>query len=83
MSRAAKDAREQLGFEAVRLRGDTDFSLTRYFDEWTEAGIEFNFGMDAHPTSKSEHSTADVVYENNARCNQENLSYMPHGAPSG
>lgn len=36
------------GFRQVRLRGDTDFSLTRYFDGWTEQGVEFNFGMDAH-----------------------------------
>jgi hypothetical protein len=35
------------GFERVRLRGDTDFSLTVNFDRWTEAGVEFVFGMDA------------------------------------
>jgi len=33
----------------VCLRGDTDFSLTREFDRWSEAGVEFVFGMDAHP----------------------------------
>lgn len=38
------------GFRAVRLRGDTDFSLTRHFDRWTEDGVEFVFGMDAHPS---------------------------------
>jgi hypothetical protein len=38
------------GFEAVRLRGDTDFSLTGEFDRWTEEGVEFVFGLDAHPT---------------------------------
>ena len=32
---------------AVHLRGDTDFSLTWKFDEWDEAGVTFNFGMDA------------------------------------
>jgi hypothetical protein len=37
------------GFERVRLRGDTDFSLTVNFDRWTEAGVEFVFGMDASP----------------------------------
>lgn len=37
------------GFQSVRLRGDTDFSLTAHFDRWTEAEVEFNFGMDAHP----------------------------------
>ena len=32
------------GFEQVRLRGDTDFSLTRNFDRWSEEGVEFVFG---------------------------------------
>ncbi len=39
-----------VGFEAVRLRGDTDFSLTGEFDRWTEGGVEFVFGLDAHRT---------------------------------
>lgn len=38
----------QGGFRRVRLRGDTDFSLTAHFDRWTEDGVEFVFGMDAH-----------------------------------
>lgn len=50
MTRAAMEAREQLGFEKVRLRGDTDFSLTGHFDRWTQAGIEFDFGIDRHPS---------------------------------
>ncbi len=33
----------------IHLRGDTDFSLTGKFDEWDEAGVTFNFGMDASP----------------------------------
>jgi hypothetical protein len=37
----------QGGFRRVRLRGDTDFSLTANFDRWTEDGVEFVFGMDA------------------------------------
>ncbi len=28
----------EAGFRKVRLRGDTDFSLTAHFDRWTEAG---------------------------------------------
>lgn len=32
----------------VHLRGDTDFSLTWKFDEWDQAGVTFNFGMDAN-----------------------------------
>jgi hypothetical protein len=38
------------GFERVRLRGDTDFSLTAHFDAWDRAGVEFVFGIDAHPS---------------------------------
>lgn len=34
-------------FGRVCLRGDTDFSLTEHFDRWTEAGVDFAFGMDA------------------------------------
>jgi hypothetical protein len=36
------------GFERVRLRGDTDFSLTAHFDAWSARGVEFVFGMDAN-----------------------------------
>lgn len=38
------------GFEQARLRGDTDFSLTLHFDGWNEDGVEFVFGIDAHPS---------------------------------
>jgi len=38
----------QGGFRRVRRRGDTDFSLTANFDRWTDDGVEFVFGMDAH-----------------------------------
>ena len=31
----------------ICLRGDTDFSLTRHFDRWSER-VDFVFGMDAH-----------------------------------
>jgi hypothetical protein len=36
------------GFKRVRLRGDTDFSLTHHFDRWHDDGVEFVFGMDCH-----------------------------------
>ena len=38
------------GFRRARLRGDTDFSLTANFDRWSEAGVQFVFGIDAHPS---------------------------------
>jgi hypothetical protein len=34
----------------IFIRGDTDFSFTGKFDEWSEAGVKFVFGMDANPT---------------------------------
>lgn len=36
-------------FDEVLLRGDTDFSLTWKFDEWTGRGVKFVFGYDACP----------------------------------
>ena len=45
---AAVALARQGGFRRVRLRGDTDFSLTAHFDRWTEQAVEFVFGMDAH-----------------------------------
>ena len=47
---AAIDLVRQGEFRRVRLRGDTDFSLTTNFDDWTKDGVEFVFGMDAHPS---------------------------------
>jgi hypothetical protein len=49
IDRGVRWAREGGGFERVRLRGDTDFSLTEHFDRWSEEGVEFVFGMDANP----------------------------------
>lgn len=50
IDRGIKWARTGGGFEGVRLRGDTDFSLTENFDRWTGEGVEFVFGMDANPS---------------------------------
>ncbi|MGO9971750.1 MAG: transposase, partial [Solirubrobacteraceae bacterium] len=35
------------GFKEIRLRGDTDFSLTAEFDRWDDDGVQFVFGYDA------------------------------------
>jgi hypothetical protein len=37
----------QAGFTEVRLRGDTDFSLTTELDRWDTDGVRFVFGYDA------------------------------------
>ena len=40
----------EAGFKRVQFRGDTDFSLTSYFDYWSSRRIEFVFGYDAKPS---------------------------------
>jgi hypothetical protein len=46
LDRAAALCRKA-GFGSVLLRGDTDFSQTRYLDGWDAAGLRFLFGIDA------------------------------------
>ena len=38
---------QRASFKSILLRGDTDFALTAYFDEWRDAGVDFIFGLDA------------------------------------
>lgn len=45
----AIDECRRAGFRKIRLRGDTDFSLTETFDRWDQDGVEFVFGLDAMP----------------------------------
>ena len=45
------------GFQRVLLRGDTDFSQTKYLDRWTDdARVQFIFGLDC---TASRHILAD------------------------
>ena len=54
----------QAGFSDVLLRGDTDFSQTRFLDGWDEDGVFFVFGYDAR-ANLTAHSgaLADEDYE--------------------
>ena len=60
------------GFKRVRLRGDTDFSLTAHFDAWDRDGVEFVFGIDAHPSfvAKAEAlpESAFLAFSRGPRC---------------
>ena len=47
MDQAASDAKS-CGFERVRFRGDTAFTMTAHLDRWNDEGHEFVFGMMAH-----------------------------------
>lgn len=35
------------GFRSIRLRGDTDFSQTKFLDGWDDQGVKFCFGLDS------------------------------------
>jgi len=48
LDKAAKLCRRG-GFKKIRFRGDTDFSQTKYLDDWDEDGITFVFGINAMP----------------------------------
>ena len=70
LDRSIERVREA-GFRKVRLRGDTDFSLTAHFDRWTEAGVEFDFGIDAHPSFvKSAEALPEASWKELVRPNQ-------------
>jgi hypothetical protein len=65
------------GFKRVRLRGDTDFSLTTEFDRWDDAGVEFVFGIDAHPSFvKRARAVPETAWQKVERTSQ----YAPTGA---
>lgn len=46
----AVDLARRAGFRRVTLRGDTDFSQTRFLDGWHKHGVEFVFGYQAAET---------------------------------
>ena len=63
----------EAGFEKIRLRGDTDFSLTAEFDRWDDDGVQFVFGYDAHANLVHRANTADedTYHQLVARANKQ------------
>ncbi len=55
----------QAGFKEIRLRGDTDFSLTTELDRWDEDGVKFVFGYDAKANliKRAEGSDDELYHE--------------------
>jgi len=43
----AVDLCRRAGFRKITLRGDTDFTQTRYLDGWDQQGVQFVFGLAA------------------------------------
>jgi len=55
----------EAGFTEVRLRGDTDFSLTTELDRWDDDGVRFVFGYDAKANlvQTAERQDEDLYHE--------------------
>jgi len=45
----AMDLCDSTGFRNILIRGDTDFTQTKYLDRWDARGARFIFGIDAMP----------------------------------
>ncbi len=59
----------EAGFMKIRLRGDTDFSLTSNFDRWDQDGVRFVFGYDAKTNliERAESADDEIYHELVAR----------------
>jgi hypothetical protein len=55
----------QAGFKEIRLRGDTDFSLTTELDRWDDDGVRFVFAYDARANliKRAEDTETEIYHE--------------------
>ena len=72
----------QAGFKAIRLRGDTDFSLTTEFDRWDTDGVRFVFGYDAKANlvQAAERQGEDLYHELVAKAERQ-IATTPRRRP--
>ena len=72
----------QAGFKQVRLGGDTDFSLTKAFDPWTDDGVRFLFGYDARKNVVARARAApDELYRELSERAERELKTKPRKRP--
>ena len=78
----AVDLVRRAGFRQVTLRGDTDFSQTKFLDSWDEDGVEFVFGYDARENLVE---TADLLPDSSwkklERKNRYEIRSVPRARP--
>jgi hypothetical protein len=69
----------EAGFQSLRLRGDTDFSLTGEFDRWDDDGVKFVFGYDAHANlvQRAEAADQDTYHRLVARAEKQLEAQRP------
>jgi Transposase DDE domain group 1 len=73
----------QAGFTQVRLRGDTDFSLTTELDRWDADGVLFVFGYDAkaYLVDRAEGADEETYHELVTRAQQQ-IATTPRTRPA-
>ena len=72
----------QAGFTEIRLRGDTDFSLTAEFDRWDDDGVRFVFGYDAKANLiEKAQSTDDELYHELVSRAERQIATPPRARP--
>ena len=72
----------QAGFQQIRLRGDTDFSLTTELDRFDEDGVRFVFGYDAKANlvGAAERQGEDLYHELVGRAERQ-IATQPRARP--
>jgi hypothetical protein len=72
----------QAGFTAIRLRGDTDFSLTSEFDRRDQDGVRFVFGYDAKANliKTAQNADEDTYHELVTRAERQ-IATTPRARP--
>jgi hypothetical protein len=70
------------GFQAIRLRGDTDFALTSEFDRWDADGVKFVFGNDARSNLiQQAQSIDDDTYRELVTRTERQIATQPRTRP--
>ena len=71
----------QAGFTEIRLRGDTDFSLTTEFDRWDTDGVRFVFGYDAKANLVQALSSDEELYHELVTHAERQIATTPRARP--
>lgn len=71
----------QAGFAHIRLRGDTDYSLTSELDRWDSDGVSFVFGYDAHANLITRASDNEAMYHELVTRADQQIATNPRTRP--
>jgi hypothetical protein len=79
----AADLCRTAGFKKIRFRGDTDFSQTKYLDNWDDENITFVFGINAMPNIvKIAENLPETAYKDLIRQPKYTVKTEPRSKPA-